>query len=437
MGTSQEVLRKKVTTTPSWDMESTGDQSITSSDRTDLNLSEQTLVSLIRRHGELSKSDMVELTEYSRTKISGCINSLLDKKIIVANSVTEYTGGRRLTKFRMNGNFGLIAGVDIGTESVDLGIADFSNQLLVRYSEPISVKDGPIRVLGRVCTLLENMLYENNFSPEQLKGIGVGIPGPVDFSTGTLVSPLIMPGWDRYPIIQTMQQWFPDIPTIVDNDVNLMAFGEVIQGAGQGVDSVIFVKIGTGIGAGVVCGGRIHRGANGCAGNIGHICVEKSGSLCYCGNKGCLETVAAGAAIAERSLREAQAGRSPILMKHYEENGNFLRVEDVGSASREGDTVGTEVIRESAEYIGDVLAALVNFYNPRMIVIGGGVSNLGNLFLSSIRQTIFRRSLPLATRDLLIVFSEIGTDAGVIGAINLAMDKFLNIPVTQAVAYPL
>ena len=333
----------------------------------------------------------------------------------------------------MNGNFGLIAGVDIGATSVDLGIADFSNKLNARYSEPISVKDGPIRVLGRVCSLLEKMLLENNLSSDQLKGICVGVPGPVDFSVGTMVSPPIMPGWDRYPIIQTIQQWFPNIYIVVDNDVNVMAFGEVKQGAGKGVDSLIFVKIGTGIGAGIVCEGKIYRGANWCAGNIGHICVDKNGALCHCGNKGCLETVASGPAIAERSLREAQAGKSPTLLKHYQKNGNVIRAEDVGNASREGDPVGTEVIRESGQYIGDVLAMLVNFYNPRMIVIGGGVSNLGNLLLSSIRQTVFRRSLPLATRDLQIVFSEIGPDAGVIGAINLAMDSILNISVSQAV----
>ena len=254
-------------------------------------------------------------------------------------------------------------------------------------------------------------------------GIGVGVPGPVDFTVGTLVSPPIMPGWDRYPIIQTIQQWFPSSNVVVDNDVNVMALGEIYEGAGRGVDNLIFVKIGTGIGAGIICDGKIYRGASGCAGDIGHIGVDKTGPLCHCGNRGCLEAIAAGPAIAGRSLEAAQAGKSPILLEYYERNGNILRAEDVGNASREGDALAIEVIRESGQFIGDVLAGLVNFYNPGMIVIGGGVSNLGDLLLSSIRQTVLRRSLPLATRDLLIVFSEIGPDAGVIGAINLAMDN--------------
>jgi len=240
-----------------------------------------------------------------------------------------------------------------------------------------------------------------------------------------------MPGWDRYPIIETIHQWFPSTNVVVDNDVNVMALGELYHGSGKGADNLIFVKIGTGIGAGIVCEGKIYRGSSGCAGDIGHISVDKTGPMCHCGNKGCLEAVAAGPAIAERSLIAAQAGKSPILMKYYEKNGNTLRAEDIGNASREGDPLAIEVIRESGQYIGDVLASLVNFYNPMMIVLGGGVSNLGNLLLSSIRQTVLRRSLPLATRDLLIVFSEIGQDAGVIGAINLAMDNIFTLSASQ------
>ena len=384
--------------------------------------SEKILVDLVRKYGGFSKSDLVNFTEYSRTKITSCIDSLLEKSMLKINTITEYTGGRRSRKYSLNGEFGLFAGIDIGATSIDLGIADFSSRLLARHSEPASVKDGPIRILGKVCSLLEQMLDENGLHPERLHGIGVGVPGPVDFSLGTLVSPPIMPGWDRFPIIQTIQQWFPSSNVVVGNDVNVMALGEMYQGSGLGVNNLIFVKIGTGIGAGIICEGKIYRGSNGCAGDIGHICVDKNGPLCHCGNKGCLEAVAAGPAIAMRSLTAAQAGKSPLLMKYYERNGNCLRAEDIGDAAREGDPLAIEIVRQSGQYIGDVLAGLVNFYNPGIIVIGGGVSNLGDLLLSSIRQSVLNRSLPLATRELLIVFSKMGADAGVSGAINLILD---------------
>jgi glucokinase-like ROK family protein len=427
MGTAREVLQKKLRISPSLDTPVWLCQAESLPNRNFITDFEKELIDLVRRYGEFSKADLVSFTEYSRTKITSCVDSLLNKKIIIANNATEYTGGRRSKTFSLNGDLGLVAGVDIGATSVDLGIADFSGKLLVRYAEALSVREGPIKVLGQACSLLEKMLKENNLNPEKLYGIGIGVPGPVDFSAGTLVSPPIMPGWDRYPIIQTVQQWFPSANVVVDNDVNVMALGEIYQGVGKGVDNLIFVKIGTGIGSGIICEGRIYRGSSGCAGDIGHIGVDKSGPLCHCGNIGCLEAVTAGPAIAERALLAAQAGKSSILLSYYERNGNILRAEDVGNAAKEGDALATEIIRESGQFIGDVLAGLVNFYNPRMIVIGGGVSNLGNLLLSSIRQTVLSRSTPLATRNLHIVFSEIGPDAGVIGAVNLAMNYMFTV----------
>jgi glucokinase-like ROK family protein len=427
MDTVFEAPQKKLRTITSLDMPNWLYQAESLPNRNFVTHSEKELVDLIRSYGELSKADLATITDYSRTKITSCINSLIKKKIIIANKTTEYSGGRRSKTFSLNPKLGFVAGVDIGATSIDLAIADFSGKILVRYAEPAFVKDGPIKILGHACSLLEKMLKENNLSSEKLNGIGIGVPGPVDFSVGMLISPPIMPGWDGYPIIQTVQQWFPSANVVVDNDVNVMALGEIYQGAGKGVGNLIFVKIGTGIGAGIVCEGKIYRGANGCAGDIGHIEVNKSGPLCHCGNRGCLEAVAAGPAIAERSLIAAEAGKSPILLKLYEKNGKVLRAEDVGDAAREGDALAAEVIRESGQFVGDVLDGLVNFFNPEVIVIGGGVSNIGNLLLSSIRQTVLHRSTPLATRDLHIVFSETGSDAGVIGAVNLAMDYMFSI----------
>jgi glucokinase-like ROK family protein len=434
MGTASEAFLKKARVITSLDMPAWLYQAESMPNRIFITDSEKKLIDLVRMHGDFSKADLVAVTDYSRTKITSCIDSLLNKKIIAINNDTEYSGGRRSKTFSLNGELGFVAGIDIGATSVDLGISDFSGKLLVRYAEPGSVKDGPIKILGRACSLLEKMLKENGLSAEKMLGIGIGVPGPVDFSVGTLVSPPIMPGWDRYPIIQTVQQWFPTANVVVDNDVNVMALGEMNQGAGKGVDNLIFVKIGTGIGAGIICEGKIYRGSSGCAGDIGHIGVNKSGPICHCGNKGCLEAIAAGPAIAERSLLAAQDGKSQILLNYYEKNGGFLNAEDVGNAAREGDALASEVIRESGQYIGDVLAGLVNFYNPQMIVIGGGVSNLGNLLLSSIRQAVLNRSLPLATRDLQIVFSEIGSDVGVLGAVNLAMDFMYTVSSFSAVS---
>ncbi len=394
---------------------------------------EKELIDLLRKHGELTKNELVNFTEHSRTKVTSSTDSLLKKKFIIENPSTEYSGGRRSRTYSLNSGLVYVAGVEIGATSIHLAVADFSRKIIAQHHEPALVREGPLKILGRVCELLEGLMQHHELNTSHLRGIGIGIPGPVDFSNGTVVSPPIMPGWDRYPIIETVQQWFPVASVVVDNDVNVMAIGEVSQGAGREINNLIFVKIGTGIGAGIICNGVIYRGSNGCAGDIGHINVDKNGPLCHCGNKGCLEAMAGGAAIAERAKAAALDGKSAILLSYYERNGGVLSAEDVGNAAREGDVVSNQIIRESGQMIGDVLASLVNFYNPDMIVIGGGVSRLGDLLLSSIRQTVLGRSLPLATRDLQIIFSQIGQDAGILGAVNLAIDYIFTVETGAAV----
>ncbi|NPV87309.1 MAG: ROK family protein [Anaerolineae bacterium] len=384
---------------------------------------EKEIFDRIRRQGEATKAELVNRLPYSRTKINQCIADLLEKGLVKTAGAGDYTGGRRAVTYSVNGSAALVAGVDIGATSVDLALADLAGKIYARLGEPADVRDGPRLLLGRVGELLEQMLAGGGLARQRLLSIGVGVPGPVDFKLGKLVSPPIMPGWDGFPIIATLQERFPTAHVAVDNDVNIMALGEKVGGAARHVDNLIFVKIGTGIGAGILCNGEIYRGSNGCAGDIGHICVNKEGPICRCGNIGCLEAMAAGPAIAAAAQKAALEGKSPILLRHYEANGGFLRPEDVGYSAGEGDPVSIDIIRNSGHLVGDVLASLVNFYNPGMIVIGGGVSKIGNLLLSSIRQVVLHRSLPLATRDMRIIFSQLGDEAGVTGAMALAVEN--------------
>jgi glucokinase-like ROK family protein len=253
-------------------------------------------------------------------------------------------------------------------------------------------------------------------------GLGVGVPGSVDFARGVLVAPPLMPEWENYPIRDFFKKTFHSAFIVVDNDVNIMALGEQRAGDAAGIDHFIFVKIGTGIGAGIISNGKIHRGSDGCAGDIGHICVDKEGPLCACGNKGCLEAMTAGPAIASKAMEAARKEISPILSHVRKSNGGVIRPEDVNAACREGDQAALDIIRESGQTIGDVLASLVNFFNPSHIFIGGGIANFGNHLLVAIRRAVLDRSLPLATTHLSIKFSRVGSNVGVMGAISLALD---------------
>jgi predicted NBD/HSP70 family sugar kinase len=242
----------------------------------------------------------------------------------------------------------------------------------------------------------------------------------VDFHAGVPVSPPIMPGWDGYPVRDALSREL-GTPVLLDNDVNVMALGEQHTGVARSASAFLFVKIGTGIGCGIVVDRHLYRGADGCAGDIGHIRIEQSGPVCACGNHGCLEAFFGGAALARDASSAARAGRSEILAEMLEEDGR-LTAEHVGRAIGRGDATALQLTRDGGRRVGTVLANLVSFFNPGLIVIGGGVAGLGHTLLAEIRSAIYRQSLPLATGNLPVVLSELGGDAGVVGAARLISD---------------
>ncbi len=382
---------------------------------------EAQIIAALRKHDTISRTDIARLTGWSRPKVTTEVGKLAKRGILIESGEGASQGGRRPRLLKFNHQLGYIVGVDIGATSMDIAIADLNAQVLARDSGPADVRDEPLVLLGEVKRRVLALLAKCNLRPEQVLGMGVGVPGPVDFLKGILVAPPLMPAWEGFSIRGYFHAIFPSAFIAVDNDVNIMALGELKSGAGMGQEDFIFVKIGTGIGAGIVCNSQIHRGHNGSAGDIGHICADHNGPICRCGNVGCLEALAAGPAIADRATEAAQNGSSPILAQKLAANG-VLRSEDVGAAVREGDHIAIEIVQTSGHYIGDVLAGLVNFFNPSMILVGGGVSNIGNQLLASIRQAVLRRSTALATRELIVSYSPMNGEAGVTGAIHLALE---------------
>lgn len=352
---------------------------------------------------------------------------MVEKGYLVEIGEGVSQGGRKPGLLKINNQLGYIVGIDIGATSLELALADVTGLIVQRRSEPTDVHLRPESVLGRCRDLIVEMANAQGIALDQILGIGVGVPGPVDFARGVLVAPPLMPGWENFLIRDFFKGVFSSAFVVVDNDVNIMALGEQRAGGAIGVDHFIFIKIGTGIGAGIISNGRIHRGADGCAGDIGHICVDKKGPLCSCGNIGCLEAMAAGPAIVSKAMDAARNGTSSSLSRMREANGETLRAEDVNAACREGDQAALDIIRASGQMVGEVLASLVNFFNPSHIFIGGGIANFGNHLLVAIRRAVLQRSLPLATTHLSISFSRMGSDAGVTGAITLAMDYLFAI----------
>jgi glucokinase-like ROK family protein len=380
------------------------------------------VLNIIRSEHEVSRADIARILDCSRSVVVQHVGYLLSYGLIREVGVAASTGGRRARVLALNGNAGYIAGADLGATSIDVAITNLAGEILSYTSAEADVSEGPERCLSQARDLIQSSLDSAHIPNKQVWAIGIGVPGPVEFKTGRPVAPPIMPGWDGYPV---REYFAPDFacPVYVDNDVNLMALGEQWAGLGRGIENFLFVKVGTGIGCGIVCHEQLYRGADGCAGDIGHIQVDGQTVICRCGNAGCLEAVAAAPAWV-RMAHEA-ADRSTLIADHLARQ-DTLTAQDVSDYAARGDHTCVEIIRQSGRYIGHTLAGLVNFFNPSLIVIGGGVSRTGDVWLASIRQEIYRRSLPLGSRNLLIQRSQLRDRTGIVGAVAFAVQQLFS-----------
>ena len=379
----------------------------------------------IRLGRSRSRSELVDRTGLGRAIVAQRVGELVERGLVVEGDPGPSTGGRPPRQLTFRADAGHLLVADLGATSVDVAITSLDGRILGHHDEPASIEAGPEVGLERVEALFDQLLATTRAVPGRLWGIGIAVPGPVEFATGRPISPPIMPGWDGYPIRERFAARF-GAPVWVDNDVNVLALGEWRSGVAAGHDDVVVVKIGTGIGAGIITRGALHRGAQGSAGDVGHIQVTDDPTvICRCGNVGCLEALAGGGALGRAGEEAARDGRSDRLGTALDLRG-AVTAQDVARAASAGDAVAVALLQSAGRRIGAMLASVVNFFNPSLIVIGGGVANSPDLLLASIRETVYRRSLPLATRDLLIQRSSLGGLAGVIGASSMVVDELFS-----------
>lgn len=384
-----------------------------------------TVLDEIRLGRSRSRSELVARTGLSRGVVAQRVGELVDRGLVVEGDPGPSTGGRPPRQIAFRADAGHLLVADLGATSIDVAITTLDGRILAHHDEPAKIADGPEQCLSRVDELFAQLVATTRSVPGPLWGIGIGVPGPVEFRTGRPISPPIMPGWDRYPVRERFAARY-HAPVWVDNDVNILALGEWRAGVAAGHDNVVVVKIGTGIGAGIISDGRLHRGAQGSAGDVGHTQVtDDPAVVCRCGNVGCLEALAGGAALARAGEAAAREGRSKFLRAALDRAGTITAA-DVAQAASHGDPVAVGLLQSAGRLVGLMLSTVVNFFNPSLIVIGGGVAQSGDQLLAAIRETVYRRSLPLATRDLLIQRSSLGGLAGVIGASAMVVDQLFS-----------
>ena len=357
-----------------------------------------------------TRAQLAETTGLARSTITARVESLMRLGLVVPVGGGASTGGRPPSLLAFNPAARVVAGVDLGARHARAAVADLSGTVLAEERTDLDIAAGPDRVLGWATDAVRTLLVAAGRRSDDLAAIGMGLPGPVEHSSGRAINPPIMPGWDRYDVPGHVQRQLA-VPVMVDNDVNIMALGERHAHL-RDVDDLVFVKVGTGIGAGIISGGRLQRGAQGTAGDVGHIRVSRAeGVWCRCGNEGCVEAIASGAAVAA-ALREAGVDAA---------DGD-----DVGRLTRAGDLRAIQAVRQAGRDLGEVLAMLVNLVNPSVVVIGGPMSTAAEHLLAGIREVVYRRSLPLATEQLQLVPSVAGERAGVLGAAALAIGQVLS-----------
>jgi predicted NBD/HSP70 family sugar kinase len=361
------------------------------------------VLQLIRSGTATSRSDLAKLVGVSASTAGSRVEALIEHGYVREAGDGKSQGGRRPRRLELRPEFGLVAGADLGSTHAAVGLFDMCGRMLRHLQTTIEIEDGPGTVLEEVYLQIREMTD----LPIPLRGITFGLPGPVDVRTGRVVSPSRMPGWHGARVCTELRR-LTSLPVIVDNDANLMALGEHSIAP---VDHLVFVKAGTGIGCGVIADGRLHHGAVGAAGDISHLPVPGYEEVpCSCGRNGCLDAVASGAAL----VRELAAA-----------GVNVKEPADVVALAGDANPLATRLLREAGRATGEVLATIVNFFNPNALVIGGQLSR-AEPFVASIRSTIYELSLPMAIEDLQVLATKTGTRAGVTGAAHLMLEHLLD-----------
>src|SRR4029450_13331284 len=327
------------------------------------------LFQLVRDGEAASRADLARTTGLARSTVSQRGDALLGLGLLVERGGGASTGGRPPTQLAFDSASGVVLCADLGATHCRLAISDLDCTVLAEQPAEMDTARGPDVVLAWVRERFAELLAAAGRDARDVRGVGIGVPGPVEFAAGRAVSPPIMPGWDGVPIPAAFADRYPGVPVLVDNDVNVMALGEDWTSWRHTVDDLLFVKVATGIGCGIVAGGAIHRGAAGTAGDIGHVQIADAGdALCRCGNRGCVEAVASGGALA-RELGSIGVGA--------QSSG------DVGGRGRGG---------------GGVLVGACTCLHPSVIVIGGDLAPAPAPFFAGMREVVYRRSTALATQ---------------------------------------
>ena len=363
---------------------------------------EQRVLRSLLAQGAQTQADIARSTGLSPATVSNIVRGL---RAAGAVEVTPAPGGRRAVRVSLSRARGVVVGVDFGHRHLRVAVADLAHTVLAESNQRLDVDHSASEGLRAAIEVVDRLLAEAGSSRAEVVGVGMGVPGPIDTTTGAVGSSSILPGWvgvdPAAAVSETLER-----PVHVDNDANLGALGEVAWGAGRGRRDVAYIKAATGIGAGLVLDGRLYRGRAGTAGEIGHTTVDEQGEVCRCGNRGCLETF---------------VGTPRLLELLARSHGRDLTLPDVLRLAADGDAGSGRILADAGRQIGVAVANLCNLLSPELVIVGGGLAGAGDLVLQPLRDAVRRYAIPSAAAAVEIVPGELGERAEVLGAVALAL----------------
>jgi len=315
-----------------------------------------------------------------------------------------------------------VLAIDLGGTKIITAIISNKGQVVAKEYYPTLADEGLEAVIKRILSAIDHLLSLRNIDSSQLDSISIGAAGAINSEKGLITSSPNLPGWYDVPLRDIVKEKYR-VNTFLINDASAAALGELHFGVGRGVSNLILLTIGTGIGGGIIIDGKLYSGTCGSAGEIGHMTIDINGPRCNCGNIGCFEMLASGTAIAKEAIRRISHGERSSLTEMVEGKIENITAEKVSLAAQDGDILALEVIAKTANYLGVGMVNLVNIFNPEMIIVGGGVANMGDLLLNPARQVVKERAFQLSAQAVRIVLAQLGNDAGVLGAAVFARQQ--------------
>jgi len=385
-------------------------------------LNETLILNAIRRHSPISRTDITRMTGLSGATVTKFVGNLIEAGFVREYGYDDSKGGRRPTLLRLVPEATFAVGVDLGADNLRAVVVDLEAKIVTKIAKKTKADEGKERIQKRIIEIIHQVIDTSGLEKEKIKGLGVGISGIVDHQKGICLFCPNIKGWENIPVERLLEKEF-DMEVSIDDSSRMAALAEHWCGFARKVENFIFIMVGVGVGSGIFTNGQLYRGSRGTAGELGHTTIDENGPRCQCGNRGCLEILVSGPGIIRRTKERLEEGVVSLIERMSAGDLAKVTPEIVAQAARKGDKLAFNIMEKTGEYLGTGIANAVNLFNPELVIIGGGISRAGDLFLDTIKRTVKARALHTASTSVDIKLSELGDTIAAQGTAILVLEN--------------